>query len=230
MRNEYTDHVRKHCPSRSSSSSQIKFKQLRKEAMTSRRSRFKHSPGFYKALSSVSTADFHERQAAINLSKRRKLRVFEEEGLPADCYAVERVVSKRARKVRHWFVYWIYTVASNASVSQCHALMSHAAAPPSCSWLWLFISHYVFIMQKEYLVLWEGYSKKEASWVAEEDLTEAAIKLVISPPKTQYILHEYSKLIWQPWTAQKTVQSRLLFADHTVFWAVSLLLELVNMA
>ena len=30
----------------------------------------------------------------------------------------------------------------------------------------------------QYLVLWEDYSKEEASWVVEDNITDAAIRLV----------------------------------------------------
>ena len=34
---------------------------------------------------------------------------------------------------------------------------------------------YLFQNKKEYLVLWEGYGKEDASWILEEDITEAAL-------------------------------------------------------
>ena len=39
------------------------------------------------------------------------------------------------------------------------------------------LPQYFYLLQnkKEYLVLWEGYGKEDASWILEEDITEAAL-------------------------------------------------------
>ena len=35
---------------------------------------------------------------------------------------------------------------------------------------------FLIFIGNEYLVLWEGFPKEDASWVEEKDLTEAAVK------------------------------------------------------
>ena len=93
VHNEYHIHKRK----------LRKRNQLQIRAMASTRpTRYSYSPGFYRALNTCSTADFLERRRPCCTGKRGKLRVFAEEELPEGCFAVERVVSKKPRKVSHF--------------------------------------------------------------------------------------------------------------------------------
>ena len=66
------------------------------------------------------------------------------------------------------------------------------------------VEYSIFTIQKEYLVLWEGYSKHEASWVMDEDLTEAATKLVntAAMDSTEYGLVWLHHLLTTPYSVQ----------------------------
>jgi len=64
--------------------------------------RARHAPGFYKALHERSTADLLE--SAISKVGRKRSRsalsIGDADSLPEGCYRLDRVVSKRKKRVR----------------------------------------------------------------------------------------------------------------------------------
>lgn len=77
---------------------------------SSRSRRFGHSPGFYKALDSHSTADYHDATSRNEAASVRPLSIVDSPGasgaLPEGCYLVDRVVTERKGEVT---VYKLYT-------------------------------------------------------------------------------------------------------------------------
>ena len=103
------------------------------------------SPGFYKALNSLSSAELY---IAQSVSKKTTLHVSDD--LPEGVYKVERLVAERT------------TVSMRDTV----ALIKNTCPIQQSQ------------KRVEYLVLWEGYPKEEATWVAKENITSAALRSV----------------------------------------------------
>ena len=103
------------------------------------------SPGFYKALNSISSAELYISQ---NVSKKTTLHVSDD--LPEGVYKVERLVAERTTVSMHDTVALIKNIYPTQQSQK----------------------------RVEYLVLWEGYPKEEATWVAKEDITSAALRSV----------------------------------------------------
>ena len=76
--------------------------------------------------------------------------------------------------VVYYDIYSIHTCNNYSCVSRnatAHQLLWAIILPLSRT-------HALFTLQgtTQYLVLWEGYRRDEASWVVEEEITEAAIR------------------------------------------------------
>ena len=66
--------------------------------------RARHAPGFYKALHERSTADLLEsaNNKGARKHSRSALTIANPDSLPEGCYRLDRVVSKRKKRVRHF--------------------------------------------------------------------------------------------------------------------------------
>ena len=116
--------------------------------------RTRPEPGFYRRLHNFSSADDLESPTSSRpreLTTTRCLKPIHEE-LPEGVYKVERIVTDHIKNVRH-----IITLYGGI----VHAML-----------------YYIIYIQgtHKFLILWEGYSIEEASWVSEEDITAVTIQ------------------------------------------------------
>ena len=66
----------------------------------SKRIGVEYTPGFYKALDALSTADLLDASSTPRCVKNKRLQVSDDsDGLPQGCFEVERVVASRIFKV-----------------------------------------------------------------------------------------------------------------------------------
>lgn len=106
--------------------------------------------GYYRRLHNVSTADFLDDTSRRGNPRLKHLEVDTPDRLAQDIFRVNRLVTKRTTRQVGW--------CNGRKIS----ILSTIRA--------------TFQGIVEYLVLWDGYSPEEATWVKDEDVTAAAVE------------------------------------------------------